>query len=66
MGQTTGATLVATLLALGIGGGMTPPLVAAGLAFIAGLCSIARLRPAIRNPQRVEVMDEVPTLKQAR
>ena len=66
MGQTTGATLVATLLAFGIGSGTTPPLVAAGLALVAGLCSLTRLRPAIRNPQRVEVMDEVPTLKQAR
>ncbi|MGJ3626503.1 hypothetical protein AB5I41_05690 [Sphingomonas sp. MMS24-JH45] len=50
-GQTTGATLVAALLALGIGGGATPPLVAAGLALVAGLCSLARLRPSVRNPQ---------------
>ncbi|MFA5965596.1 MAG: MFS transporter [Sphingomonas sp.] len=66
VGQTTGATLVATLLALGVGGNMTPPLVAAGLAFIAGGCSLARLRPTIRNPPRAEVLDEVPVLKQAR
>ncbi|CAN5663207.1 MFS transporter [soil metagenome] len=66
VGQTTGATLVATLLALGVGGNMTPPLVAAGLAVIAGGCSLARLRPAIRNPPRAEVLDEVPVLKQAR
>ncbi|NWP15395.1 MFS transporter, partial [Escherichia coli] len=39
VGQTTGATLVAALLALNIGGGTVPPLVAAGLATIAGLCS---------------------------
>ena len=50
VGQTTGATLVAALLALGVGGGRVPPLVAAGLALVAGLCSLARLRPSIRNP----------------
>jgi DHA2 family multidrug resistance protein-like MFS transporter len=60
LGQTSGATLVAALLALGIGTGMTPPLVAAGLALIAGLCSIARLRPSIRNPQREETQDVQP------
>ncbi len=65
-GQTVGATLVAALLAFGVGGGMTPPLVAAVLAFIAGCCSVARLRPTIREPQRIEMMDEVPTLKQSR
>ena len=50
VGQTTGATLVAALLALGVGAGAIPPLVAAGLALVAGLCSLARLRPSIRNP----------------
>lgn len=50
VGQTTGATLVAALLAIGVGSGSTPPLVAAGLALMAGLCSLARLRPSIRNP----------------
>ena len=40
--------------------------VAVGLAVIAGLCSIARLRPSIRNPARTEVQDEVPTLKTTR
>jgi DHA2 family multidrug resistance protein-like MFS transporter len=65
-GQTTGATLVALLLALGIGDGRVPPLVSATLATIAGLCSIARLRPSIRNPTADEVAEEVPTLKQAR
>ena len=54
MGQTSGATLVAALLALGIGGGAVPPLTAAGLALVAGLCSVARLRPSIRNPDRGE------------
>jgi DHA2 family multidrug resistance protein-like MFS transporter len=53
-GQTLGETLVAFLLALGDGGGPIPPLVAAGLAFVAGLCSIARLNPALRQPQAGE------------
>ena len=48
-GQTIGATLVAALLASGHGSGSTPALVAAGLAVIAGLCSVARLRPEIRG-----------------
>ncbi|MBN8807262.1 MAG: MFS transporter [Sphingomonas sp.] len=65
-GQTTGATVVAALLALGIGSGNVPPFVSVGLAVVAGLCSLSRLRPSIRNPQRAEVQDEVPTLKQAR
>jgi DHA2 family multidrug resistance protein-like MFS transporter len=43
-GQTLGATLVATLLAMNMGG-RTPALICAGLALIAGLCSIARLTP---------------------
>ncbi|WP_333571909.1 MFS transporter [Sphingomonas sp.] len=54
VGQTTGATLVAALLAMGVGAGMAPALVAAGLALIAGLCSLARLRPSIRNPAKTE------------
>jgi DHA2 family multidrug resistance protein-like MFS transporter len=49
-GQTLGATLAATLLALHLGGGRTPALVAAGLALLAGLCSVARLGPALRKP----------------
>lgn len=60
VGQTTGATLVAGLLAAGVGAGRTPPLVAAGLALVAGLCSLARLRPSIRNPQREEADDAQP------
>ncbi|MGR6328026.1 MFS transporter [Sphingomonas sp. XXL09] len=60
VGQTSGATLVAALLALGIGGGATPPLIAAGLALVAGLCSLARLRPSIRNPRSDEAEDEQP------
>ena len=65
-GQTTGATLVAALLAIGVGSGATPPLVSAGLALVAGLCSIARLRPSIRNPDQTETRNEIPTLRQAR
>lgn len=60
VGQTTGATLVAALLAAGIGAGPVPPLVAAGLALVAGLCSIARLRPSIRNPPPEETQDMQP------
>lgn len=56
-GQTAGATLVAALLALGVGTGPMPALVAAGLAVIAGLCSVARLNPALRNPAPIEVPD---------
>lgn len=66
VGQTTGATLVAALLALGVGGGATPAYVAAGLALVAGLCSLARLRPSIRNPGEAETRDQVPTLKSPR
>ena len=44
-------------LAAGIGGGSFPALIAAGLALIAGLCSVARLNPAIRNPDAQEVAD---------
>jgi DHA2 family multidrug resistance protein-like MFS transporter len=53
-GQTTGATVVALLLQLGVGSGRAPALVAVGLAAVAGLCSLARLRPSIRNPNRAE------------
>ena len=60
VGQTTGATLVAALLAIGIGAGMAPPLVAASLALVAGLCSVARLRPSIRNPRSEEAEDVQP------
>jgi DHA2 family multidrug resistance protein-like MFS transporter len=66
VGQTTGATVVAALLALGIGSGSAPATVAAGLALVAGLCSLARLRPSIRNPGEVETRSEVHTLKTPR
>lgn len=56
--QTLGATMVAALLAVGLGSGRIPPLVAAGLALVAGLCSLASRRPAFRNPAQAEV-DEV-------
>lgn len=55
LGQTTGATLVAALLALGVGGGRTPALVAAALGTIAGICSIARLRAAFASPNEREI-----------
>jgi DHA2 family multidrug resistance protein-like MFS transporter len=54
VGQTSGATLAATLLALGLGTGPVPPLVSASLALIAGICSVARLRPSLRNPPQEE------------
>ena len=54
-GQTLGATLAAALLAFGLGSGPVPPLIAAGLAVIAGLCSLARLNPSLRNPAQTEV-----------
>jgi len=59
-GQTLGATLIAALLALKLGDGPTPPLVAAGLALIAGICSVARLNPALRKPVATEVDDSQP------
>jgi DHA2 family multidrug resistance protein-like MFS transporter len=48
-GQTIGATLVATLLALNLGTSRAPALVAAGLAALACLSSLARLRPVREN-----------------
>jgi DHA2 family multidrug resistance protein-like MFS transporter len=59
-GQTLGATLVAALLAIGLGGGAAPPLIAAGLALVAGLCSIARLNPALRSTEVGEVRGNQP------
>ncbi len=53
LGQTLGATLAATLLAHGLAVGKASPLIAAGLAGIAGVCSLARLRPGIRNASGV-------------
>jgi DHA2 family multidrug resistance protein-like MFS transporter len=48
-GQTLGATLLATLLSFGIGSDRVPALVAAGLAMLAGACSIARLSPSLKR-----------------
>jgi DHA2 family multidrug resistance protein-like MFS transporter len=44
-GQTLGATLLAALLSVGVGSGPVPALLAAGLAVLAGICSVARWRP---------------------
>ncbi|MBY0521563.1 MAG: MFS transporter, partial [Sphingomonas sp.] len=60
VGQTTGATLVAALLAIGVGAGNTPPLVAAGFALVAGLCSIARLRPSIGGTTAADMLEAEP------
>lgn len=60
VGQTMGATVVAALLALGVPG-IVPPLVAAGLALVAGVCSIARLNPALRTVRGEEADDVVTT-----
>jgi DHA2 family multidrug resistance protein-like MFS transporter len=43
-GQTLGATLLAALLAMNVGSGRIPAVIACGLTFIAMLCSVARLR----------------------
>jgi DHA2 family multidrug resistance protein-like MFS transporter len=59
-GQTLGATLVAALLALNLGTGPAPPLVAAGLAFVAGICSVARLNPRLRPMAVGEVRGSQP------
>ena len=38
------ATLLAALLSVGVGTGPVPALLAAGLTFLAGICSVARLK----------------------
>jgi DHA2 family multidrug resistance protein-like MFS transporter len=48
-GQTLGATLLAALLSFGVGSNRVPAFVAAGLALLAGICSVARLRPALQG-----------------
>ena len=60
VGQTLGATLLAALLALGLGQGRGPAFVAMALAIVAGTCSVARLRPALRDPAGAEVADVQP------
>jgi DHA2 family multidrug resistance protein-like MFS transporter len=54
-GQTFGATCLAALLSFGFGEGPVPPLVAMVLAIVAGLCSLARLNPALRRPASEEL-----------
>lgn len=56
-GQTIGATVLATLLALGLGAGRPPMFVSAGLTIIAGICSVARLRPSLHEPRSTDVPD---------
>jgi len=51
-GQTLGATVLAALLAVGVGSGPVPALLAAGLALLAGICSVARLRSSVRLRDR--------------
>jgi len=46
-GQTLGATLLAALLSFGIGSNKVPALIAAGLAILAGICSVAQLSPTL-------------------
>ena len=55
VGQTMGATGVATMLALGFGTTFEPALIAAGLTVAAGIVSLARLRPSLRNPSAHEI-----------
>jgi DHA2 family multidrug resistance protein-like MFS transporter len=50
VGQTMGATGVAALLAVGFGPTLWPTLVAAAFTVVAGLLSLSRLRPSLRNP----------------
>jgi MFS transporter, DHA2 family, multidrug resistance protein len=57
-GQTLGSTAVAALLAGGIGTGSFPPLIAAAFGLIAGLCSVAVLKP----PNRRAVFVDLPEL----
>jgi len=52
--QTLGATIVAGLLAAGIGNGPSAPLIAAGLVAIAGICSASAFR---RKTGQVEFED---------
>lgn len=60
VGQTVGATALAALLALGLGTTYWPPVLSACLTIIAGVCSFARLRPSIRNPERGEASGSLP------
>jgi MFS transporter, DHA2 family, multidrug resistance protein len=53
-GQTLGATLLAALLSFGVGSNRVPAFVAAGLALLAGICSVARLRPSLQETTRTD------------
>ena len=48
-GQTLGASLLGALLSFGVGSNRVPALVAAGLALFAGVCSVARLSPTLKD-----------------
>jgi DHA2 family multidrug resistance protein-like MFS transporter len=50
-GQTVGATLSAALLAIGVGEGSLPPLIAAALCIFAVLCCLLALREAARGAE---------------
>jgi DHA2 family multidrug resistance protein-like MFS transporter len=56
-GQTLGATAVSALLAAGIGLGSPPAFIAAGLALIAGICSLTVFRIRVRVPEPVDMPD---------
>lgn len=58
IGQTLGATAVAALLASGLGTGPVAPLITAGLAAIAGVCSLL----VLRSPARHVEAEELPEL----
>ena len=49
-----GATLLAALLSAGIGSDRVPALVAAALAVLAGVCSVARLNPALQSQEHIK------------
>lgn len=55
IGQTMGATVVAAFLSYGLGTGPAPTILAAVLILVAGICSLARLNPAIRRPAPDEI-----------
>jgi MFS transporter, DHA2 family, multidrug resistance protein len=57
MGQTLGATVLAALLATGVGNGRAPSIAAAVLAGIAMICSLARLRSPVRVAPRAGTQD---------
>lgn len=56
-GQTLGATVMAMLLAMQVGDGRVPALVAAGLAVVAGICSVARLNPTLQKLSNTDMPD---------